>query len=163
MQGLTSSTPAPTCGSPSLALRGSRAATCGSPVLRCEGARLGTFVGPAPALCRTVEMTLCVLQHRHCPHHRRSLCTSPAPGALLPSSCCTSHSLLEHTMDRGQLFRDRAPADQVRMRMLWRMCGANPAGKPAYSQQHHLKPCGCPQGGVARLDRRVWHARRRRD
>jgi hypothetical protein len=74
-QGLTSSTPAPTCGSPSLALRGSRAATCGSPVLRCEGARLGTFVGPAPALCRTVEMTLCVLQHRHCcPHRRHSRC-----------------------------------------------------------------------------------------
>ena len=71
--GLTSSTPAPSCGSQSLALRGSRAATCGSPVLRCESARLGTFVGPtavggracsdgpAPALrtCRTVEMTLC--------------------------------------------------------------------------------------------------------
>ena len=36
LQRLTSSTPAPTCGSPSLAaLRGSRAATSGSPVLRC--------------------------------------------------------------------------------------------------------------------------------
>ena len=122
------------------------------------------YDGPVPALCQTVEMTLCAFCSVDTAVPIVATLAVYFTGAWgLTSSCCTSHSLLEHTMDRGQLFRDRAPADQVRMRMLWRMCGANPAGKPAYSQQHHLTPCGCPQRGAARLDRRVWRARRRRE
>jgi len=68
------------------------------------------YDGPVPALCQTVEMTLCAFCSVDTAVPIVATLAVYFTGAWgLTSSCCTSHSLLEHTMDRGRAQRRPPP------------------------------------------------------